>query len=663
MVLLLLSVAPAWAFEVNMYIFAVTDTGEGVPARLVVDVKPGTGHISIDVGESIVGESTQESVRNAIEAAADIAGENWRNYDYFVRIISPSEKVDGPSAGLPMALAFYAAYNKIDIPDNISGTGQIYPDGSVGPVGGIFEKTKAAHKVGVDTFLIPYGEANTTAEVEEEIAPGIVEKVEKTINIVQYARQKWGMNVYEVKTLEEAVKIVFKGEKPEINVPVEETLPMEKFIPPPASVKNSTAFRRIAENLIDRARDAMIKAEACGSIPETLKSSVDISLDTVRDLIDQAVLLKDKGYYYTAANYAFLAIIDARVYHEVCTHPSVIEPTSMAFQELYDDVKAALESTRKDLEDVEVGRENAEIVAAARERWIRAYLTLKSDVLDVYSLVSADEWVRAANMMLKEANVSEVTPLPDMEELAREWIISAEDILVQRADLPSSVYERVNWAREAYRRRWYLTAAMAAASARGLALGYLTALQGDAYDVLSRELKEPFTPVGVWDELYLNHARYYYEASKYYRTEGKHTQAEDMAKTGVEMYYMARDLRDVLESVKKAPIVRIVEGSNKTELVLPPRTVLLLGAIVALLVGITILLAYGKHTGKEERRIQKKGEDPRLKRYMLRLRDIEKRLKQLEKKKKKTEAERKEIMKLKRLAGRYRKLIEKVRAQ
>ena len=104
-------------------------------------------------------------MRNAIEAAADLAGEDWRKYDYFVRIISPSEKIDGPSAGLPLALTFYAAYNKVDIPDSISATGQIYPDGSVGVVGGIFEKIRAAHEVGITLFLIPYGEANTVAKV------------------------------------------------------------------------------------------------------------------------------------------------------------------------------------------------------------------------------------------------------------------------------------------------------------------------------------------------------------------------------------------------------------------------------------------------------------------------------------------------------------------
>lgn len=656
--LLLLLIAPVRAFEVNMYIFAVTDAGEGVPARLVVRVVPGTGHVSVDVGESIVGEATQRSVRNAIEAAAYLAGEDWRMYDYFVRIVSPSEKVDGPSAGLPLALAFYAAYNRTDIPDSVSATGQICPDGSVGTVGGIFEKAEAAHRVGIKLFLIPCGEANTVAKVEEEVLPGIVREVEKRVNIVEYAKRKWGMDIYEVRTLEEAVSIVFKGERPERNAH-EERAPVGRFEPPPAPVKNSETFRKIAEKLVERAEGLLTEAEACGSIPPSLRSSVDISLDTVRDMIEQAAMLKEKGYYYTAANYAFLAIVDARTYLEVCRHPSVINPASMAFQELHSRVQAELESVERELREASVGRENAEMIAAARERWIRAYFALQSDVLDVRLLISAEEWIEAAKAMLSEANAPEATPLPDIERLAREWIISAEDVLVQRDDFPGRVYERVDWAKEAYRRGWYLTAAMAAASARGLALGHLATLQEDAHRVLSGKLRNPFPPAGVWDELYLNHARYYYEAAKYYMAEGKLARAGDMAKTGVEMYYMAKELRDVLESVEKAPIIKIIEKERGPQLPLPSRTALLAGAVIALLTGIIILLTYGRRAGGEG----KGRENPAVRRYMQRLREIEKRLRQLERKKRKTEEDRKEIMKLKRLAGRYRKLIEKAKSR
>ncbi len=642
---LLLVFSLAHAVEVNMYVFAVTEEGEGVPARLVVDVSPGSGHISIDVGESIVGESTQESVRNAIEAAADLAGVDWRRYDYYVQIISPSERVDGPSAGLPMALAFYSAFKGLKFPQNVGATGQIYPDGTVGPVGGIFPKAEAAHSVGIEVFLIPAGERNTEATVEEEIAPGVVQKVTKTVDIVEYAKREWNMSVYEVRTLSEAVQIVFEGKAPELNV-TPEAVTEENFNPPAAPVTESNVFAPVVDQIIKRAEKAIGEAEDCGTLPPKMEDIVP-SLDGAKSMLRQAKKLEEKGYYYTAANYAFIATIDARIYALVCKHPSIINPNSFAFHDLVEGVRAHVESVRQDLEDVQVGRNNAEMVTAARERWIRAYMAVQSEDMSLRDVVSADEWAWAADAMAKRIK-EPGDPLPDMEKLAKEWIISAEDVLAQRPDVGSDVHERITWAREAYRRGWYVAAALAAAEARGLAIGYAKSLK-NPYQTLADEMKSAFTPSGVWDELYLNHARYYYEAAKYYRSAGAIVKSNDMATTGIEMYYMAQDVSSVVSALRSAPVVRIVEKPKNAS----PRTLLLLAAIILLASAILLLVA--------RRQRRRKGGKADV--YRRRLAEVEAKLKRLQRKRKKTEEDKKEIAKLKRLAGRYRQLLRKAESQ
>jgi PDZ domain-containing protein len=40
----------------------------------------------------------------------------------------------------------------------VAATGEIFPDGSVGPIGGIKQKTIGAREAGVDVFLVPAGE-------------------------------------------------------------------------------------------------------------------------------------------------------------------------------------------------------------------------------------------------------------------------------------------------------------------------------------------------------------------------------------------------------------------------------------------------------------------------------------------------------------------------
>jgi Lon-like protease len=68
-------------------------------------------------------------------------------------------KVGGPSAGLPFALQVMEELGKDVVHGHkIAATGEIFPDGSVGPIGGIKQKTIGAREAGVDAFLVPAGE-------------------------------------------------------------------------------------------------------------------------------------------------------------------------------------------------------------------------------------------------------------------------------------------------------------------------------------------------------------------------------------------------------------------------------------------------------------------------------------------------------------------------
>jgi PDZ domain-containing protein len=67
--------------------------------------------------------------------------------------------VGGPSAGLAFALQVLAELGRNVFHGlKIAATGEIFPDGSVGPIGGIKQKTIGAREAGVDAFLVPAGE-------------------------------------------------------------------------------------------------------------------------------------------------------------------------------------------------------------------------------------------------------------------------------------------------------------------------------------------------------------------------------------------------------------------------------------------------------------------------------------------------------------------------
>jgi Lon-like protease len=67
--------------------------------------------------------------------------------------------VGGPSAGLAFALDILQELgHNIVRGHKIAATGEILPDGSIGPIGGIKQKTIGAREAHVDAFLVPAGE-------------------------------------------------------------------------------------------------------------------------------------------------------------------------------------------------------------------------------------------------------------------------------------------------------------------------------------------------------------------------------------------------------------------------------------------------------------------------------------------------------------------------
>ena len=67
--------------------------------------------------------------------------------------------IGGPSAGLAFALDVVQELgHRVDRGYKVAATGEIFPDGSVGPIGGIKQKTIGVRRAGVDVFLVPAGD-------------------------------------------------------------------------------------------------------------------------------------------------------------------------------------------------------------------------------------------------------------------------------------------------------------------------------------------------------------------------------------------------------------------------------------------------------------------------------------------------------------------------
>lgn len=81
-----------------------------------------------------------------------------------LRVSINAGKVGGPSAGVAFALEVMEELGRDVVHGHrVAATGEIFADGSIGPIGGIKQKTFGARAAHVDAFLVPAGDNATEA--------------------------------------------------------------------------------------------------------------------------------------------------------------------------------------------------------------------------------------------------------------------------------------------------------------------------------------------------------------------------------------------------------------------------------------------------------------------------------------------------------------------
>jgi len=191
---------------------AVDNEGKGVVTLLKVEARPGEGRILVDVNQLLFWVDTQHSIRVAERVAENITKLNLSNVDLIYAIETNASLIEGGSAGAAITVATIAALQNKTINPEVMMTGAINRDGTIGPVGEIVAKAKAAKDVGAKLFLVPVGQA-----VQTYYKP--IERCEKfgfaTFCTTEYKPEKVdvgndvGIEVKEVATVEEALNYLF----------------------------------------------------------------------------------------------------------------------------------------------------------------------------------------------------------------------------------------------------------------------------------------------------------------------------------------------------------------------------------------------------------------------------------------------------------------------
>ena len=80
---------------------------------------------------------------------------------------------DGPSAGIAIATGVISALTGVPVRGDVAMTGEITLRGRVLPIGGLKEKSVAAHRNKISDVIIPFGNARDVEDLPEEVRASV----------------------------------------------------------------------------------------------------------------------------------------------------------------------------------------------------------------------------------------------------------------------------------------------------------------------------------------------------------------------------------------------------------------------------------------------------------------------------------------------------------
>ena len=144
----------------------------GTTLTVEVSLMKGKGEIVL-TGQ--LGNVMKESARTALSLVRSHAGEYgippemFLENDIHIHVPEGATPKDGPSAGITMATAILSAFLKRPVDHRVAMTGEITLRGKVLPIGGLKEKTLAAHRAGIKKVILPKENEKDIPELPEKI--------------------------------------------------------------------------------------------------------------------------------------------------------------------------------------------------------------------------------------------------------------------------------------------------------------------------------------------------------------------------------------------------------------------------------------------------------------------------------------------------------------
>lgn len=147
------------------------ETGGDILSIEVLAVK-GSGKLTLTGQMGDVMRESAQAGYSYIRSRADvlkIPSSFYEKTDVHIHIPEGAIPKDGPSAGISMATALASALTGRPVRKDVAMTGEITLRGRVLPIGGLKEKSLAAHRAGIKTIIIPEENHKDLEEIPETV--------------------------------------------------------------------------------------------------------------------------------------------------------------------------------------------------------------------------------------------------------------------------------------------------------------------------------------------------------------------------------------------------------------------------------------------------------------------------------------------------------------
>ena len=270
----------------------------GVITIINLTITNGDGNVSI-VGPRSVGSSTLQAAEDAAAFASSYMGRTESDYNFTYEINDYNASVSGPSAGAAMTILALSAFSNKPLLSDFTMTGTINPNGTIGPIGGVYDKMSAASAEGLRFGLVPYA------------APGSFEN-----ELYILIQTNFHMPIIEVSNVSQAFAYA-TGSSPvaghNVTFSFYTTYNVSSLPEAPLSCSNScneSRFRGLM-NYTENMTGSLI-----GTLSNGRFSGIAANLSNA---LTQSEQIGAKGYYYTAADFAFLDYANAYLMHSAST--------------------------------------------------------------------------------------------------------------------------------------------------------------------------------------------------------------------------------------------------------------------------------------------------------------------------------------------------------